>query len=172
MPRTKLARQMPTPFAPFVPRPFLTSPAFPSIARSLEDLRESTNEMIRTTLAGLPEFTVTDWFPAVNVSESKDEFTLTAEIPGLTSKDVSVDCFDGVLTIKGEKVQEETKKEDDRTYHVWERRFGSFQRSFPFPGGIDESKIAAEFKDGVLTVHVPKAEDAKAKHHAIAITEK
>ncbi len=113
-----------------------------------------------------------DWFPAVNVSEADGEFTVTAELPGLAAKDVKVDFCDGTLTIRGEKTEEETKKEDDRKYYRWERQFGSFHRSFPFPGGIDESRIVAEFKDGILAVRLPKAEEAKVKHHEIAITEK
>jgi HSP20 family protein len=172
MPRTKLGRPGATPLAPYLPRPFVPTSLFPSLTRSLGDLQERTNEMIRSAFAGLPELPAFEWFPAVNMSEGKDEFTLTAELPGLAAKDVSIDYCDGVLTIRGEKEQEETKKEDDRKYYMWERRFGSFQRSFPFPGGIDESKITAEFKDGVLTVHMAKAEEAKAKHQTIAIQEK
>ena len=110
------------------------------------------------------------WAPAVNVAETKDEFTVTAELPGLKSDNVTVDFTDGMLTIRGEKIEEHTEKEDDRTYYMWERRFGSFQRTLPFPGGIDDKKIAAEFKDGVLTVHLPKAEEAKPKRQTIPIT--
>jgi HSP20 family protein len=125
-----------------------------------------------SAFAGAPEFPSMDWFPAVNVSEADSEFTVTAELPGLTAKDVTVDFCDGTLTIRGEKTEEETKKENDRKYYRWERQFGSFQRSFPFPGGIDETKIAADFRDGILTVRLPKAEAAKVKHREIAITEK
>jgi HSP20 family protein len=108
----------------------------------------------------------------MNLSEGKNEFTVTAELPGMTAKDVTIDYCDGVLTIRGEKEHEETKEEDDRTYYVWERRFGSFQRALPFPGGIAEDKIAADFKDGVLTVHLPKAEEAKTKKRQITVGEK
>jgi HSP20 family protein len=89
----------------------------------------------------------------------------------MTAADVKVEYSQGVLTVRGEKVKEETK-EDDRKWYMWERRFGSFQRSLPFPGGIDEKKVAAEFKDGVLKVHLPKTEEAKTKHHTIPISEK
>jgi HSP20 family protein len=112
------------------------------------------------------------WAPAVNVAETKDEFSVTAELPGMQAADVSVDFTDGMLTIRGEKVDEHTEKEDDRTYYMWERRFGSFQRTLPFPGGIDDQKIVADFKDGVLTVHLPKAEEVKPKRQTIPIAAK
>lgn len=171
MPRTRLPRRAATAVAPFFPQPFVPPATFPSFSRSLGDLNNRTNEMIAAAFAGLPEFPTTNWFPAVNVSEADTEYTITAELPGMTAKDVSVDFCDGTLTIRGEKVEEETRKENDRKYYRWERQFGSFQRAFPFPGAIDESKIAAEFKDGVLTVRLPKAEEAKVKHREIAITE-
>ena len=107
-----------------------------------------------------------------HIAERKDEFTIPAELSGMKSEDVSVDCTDGMLTIRGEKVSEKTEKEDDRTYYMWERRFGTFQRTLPFPGGIDDKKIAAEFKDGVLNVRLPKTEEVKPKRQAIPIVTK
>jgi HSP20 family protein len=168
MARNKLARRSITPLAPYLPRPFVPTSVFPVLTRSLEEFNERTNEMIRDAFPGFEELA---WFPAVNVSESDDEYTITAELPGLSAKDVTVDYCEGMLTIRGEKQREESKKEHGRTYHSWERQFGSFRRSFPFPGGIAESKIVADFKDGVLTVHLPKAEEAKVKHHKIPIAE-
>jgi len=112
---------------------------------------------------------VEGWMPAVNVAETKDEFVVTAELPGMKAENVAVDFTDGMLTIRGEKVDEHVEKDDDRTYYMWERRFGTFQRTLPFPGGIADQKIAGEFKDGVLTVHVPKAEEAKPKRQTIPI---
>ena len=87
-------------------------------------------------------------------------------------ENVSVDFTDGMLTIRGEKMDEHTTKEDDRTIYMWERRFGSFQRTLPFPGGIDDKKVAADFKDGILTVHLPKVEEVKPKRQTIPITAK
>ncbi len=177
MPHTKITRHRPSltaPFfrAPFIASPFFSTPAFPSLADSAEELSARANEMMKSAFAGFPEFSTMDRFPALNVSEGKDDFTVTAELPGMTAKDVTVDFSDGVLTIRGEKEREETKEEDNRKYYMWERRFGSFQRALPFPGGIAENKIAAEFKDGVLTVHMPKAEEMKTTHRPIPITEK
>ena len=177
MTRTKLTRRRPnlaTQFfrAPLVPAPLFPASGFPSLTQAAEEISERANEMMRAAFAGFPEFPAAEWLPALKVSEAKGEFTVTAELPGMTAKNVTVDYSDGVLTIRGEKEQEETKEEDDRKYYMWERRFGSFQRALPFPGGIAEDRIAAEFKDGVLTVHLPKAEEAKANHRPIPISER
>lgn len=99
-------------------------------------------------------------------------FIITAELPGLTANDVRVDFSDGILTIQGDKTEERTEKEDGMKYHIWERRSGSFQRSFPFPGGVAEDKIKADFKDGVLTIQLPKAAEEQAKRHSIKINAK
>ena len=171
MPRTKLIRRQPATFTPMFPTPFLSRTLSPLTATA-DELLAQADEMMRAAFGTLPIATRGEWFPAVNVSETKDELTITAELPGMSAKDISVDYTDGVLTIKGEKEQETTKEEEERRYYMWERRFGSFQRSLPFPGGIADDKIAAEFKDGVLTVHLPKTEEVKAAPHAIPITEK
>ena len=116
-------------------------------------------------LAGMP------FMPALDVSEQPAEFTVNAELPGLAEKDVSIDFADGVLSIRGEKL-EEKKDEKDKKFYVFERNFGSFQRALPFPGGIDEPNISAEFKDGVLTVHLPKVAEERAKRRPIPIVNK
>jgi HSP20 family protein len=167
MPRTTIIRRRPIAGLPFVPTSFLTGPLF----TRADDLAPRASDLLRAAFGDLAD-TPTEQFPTVNVSEVKDEFTVTAELPGMAAKDVSVEFVDGVLSIHGEKEQEQTKEEDGRKYYVWERRFGSFRRALPFPGGIAEDKIAAEFKDGVLTIHLPKAEEAKAKRFAIPVVTK
>jgi HSP20 family protein len=127
------------------------------------------NKMITSVFGEAPELISVDQFPSLNLSEAKNEFTVTAELPGMTAADVKIDYTDGVLTIRGEKTREETKEDDDRKYYMWERRFGSFQRSIPFPGGIAEDKISADVHDGVLTIHLPKAEEAKTKTREVPI---
>ena len=164
MRNVKLTRR--TPFTPrFLPSPFLAPFDF-------DDLNTTTQQLFEDVFG--KDFAVKSqgWAPAVNVAETKDEFTVTAELPGMKPENVNVDFTDGMLTIKGEKVDEKTEKEDDRTFYMWERRFGTFQRTLPFPGGIDEKKIAAEFKDGVLTVHLLKTEEVKPKRQAIPIVTK
>lgn len=175
MPRTKITRRRSSPplfRTPFFPAPFFSGSDIPSLTQAAEEMNARANEMMQSAFAGFPDFMTAERFPALNVSEAKDEFTVTAELPGMTTTDVNIDYCDGVLTIRGEKEHEEKKEEDGRNYYMWERRFGSFQRALPFPGGIAEDKIAAEYKDGVLTVHLPKAEEAKTNHRPIPISEK
>jgi HSP20 family protein len=167
---TRITRRRPS--APVLFRaPFFSAPGFSSLAQALDEMTSPNNDLLQTAFTGFPEFSIRDQFPVLNASESKTEFTVTAELPGMSAKDVNIDYCDGVLTIKGEKVHEETKKEDDLKFYMWERRFGSFQRALPFPGGIADSKITAEFKDGILTVHLPKAEEDKITSRKIEITQ-
>ena len=106
--------------------------------------------------------------PAVDVCEREKEYEITAELPGMDSSNVEVKLSDGVLTIKGEK--EEQKEEKQKDYHVSERRFGSFQRSFELPEGIDEDKIQASFEKGVLTIKLPKGPEAQKPEKKIPIS--
>ena len=112
--------------------------------------------------SGMTARTAGDWTPAVNVVETPDTFELTAELPGLGVEDVEIDFQNDVLSIRGEKVEVRTEEDDKRRYHMWERRSGSFQRSFTLPG-IDGEKIAASFVDGVLKIELPKAAETKAR---------
>ena len=170
MSSTRLTRRRPTALrAPFFPMSLFPADGFDSLGRAAADLSMRADEMMRSTFPDFPEL-MSDRFPAMNLSESKDEFTITAELPGMQEKDVTVEYCDGVLTIRGEKEREEKKEEDERKYFLWERTFGSFQRSLPFPGGIAEDKISAGFKNGVLTVHVPKAEEASSSTRTIPVT--
>lgn len=166
MSRMKLTRRS----FPFTPR-FLPSPMFAPFD-DYGELGARTRQLFDEVFGKEFPAQAQGWAPAVNVAETKDEFTVTAELPGMKAADVSVDFTDGMLTIRGEKVDEHTEKEDDRTYYMWERRFGSFQRTLPFPGGIDDQKIVADFKDGVLAVHLPKAEEVKPKRQTIPIAAK
>jgi len=99
--------------------------------------------------------------PAVDVIEKEDAYEITAELPGLDEKDVEVKLSNHTLTIKGEKTEARTEKQAD--YYLSERRFGSFQRSFRVPEGVDTNKIDANFTKGVLTVKLPKTAEAKAE---------
>lgn len=103
------------------------------------------------------------WMPAVNVTETKDELMLTAELPGMNEENVSVDLENNVLTISGEKSETRTEGDEDFRYHVWERRFGSFQRSFTLPRSVKGDEIRATFDNGILTIHMPKVPEAKGR---------
>ncbi|OJY76139.1 MAG: hypothetical protein BGP12_01145 [Rhodospirillales bacterium 70-18] len=92
--------------------------------------------------------------PAVDVTEDAAAFVVTAELPGMTEKDVEVSVVGGMLTLKGEKRQE--KEEHKKDFYLTERSFGSFERSFSLPDGVDDDKVGARFTNGVLTVILPK----------------
>ena len=102
-----------------------------------------------------------EWAPSLDVSESKDEIIVKAELPGMDVKDIDISLSGGILIIKGEKKQE--KEQKDENYHVIERSYGAFSRSIRLPQEVESEKIAAKYKDGVLRVTLPKSEKAKAK---------
>lgn len=105
--------------------------------------------------------TVTQWSPPVDILEDEKEFLVKAELPDIKKDDVHVTVENGVLTISGERKFE--KEESNKRYHRVERSYGSFTRSFSLPDGSDPGKVRAEFKDGVLRVHMLKSEQAKPK---------
>jgi HSP20 family protein len=100
-------------------------------------------------------------FPSVDISETPQEYVLRAEIPGMSKADTKLSIHNNVLTISGEK-KTETKHEDKKVHRV-ESYYGSFQRSFTLPDAIKADKVSASYKDGVLVITVPKAEEAKEK---------
>jgi HSP20 family protein len=97
--------------------------------------------------------------PAVDVTESDKAYDVTVELPGMDEKNIEVKVSNGALTIKGEKQDEKEEKKKD--YYLHERHFGSFERSFTMPEGVDADKIEASFKKGVLTVMLPKKPEAQ-----------
>ena len=96
------------------------------------------------------------WTPAVDVQENQNELRLDLELPGMNPEEVEITADNGVLTIRGEKKFERKEGEDSR-YHVVERSYGSFLRSFQLPQGLDESRIEATCNNGILSVHIPKS---------------
>ena len=115
---------------------------------------------------------LTDWkasfhAPAVDIAEKDNEFEITAEIPGMDEKDIDVSLANGSLIIKGEKKSE--KEEKKKNYYLSERHYGSFERQFPLPEGVDRDKIAATFQKGVLTLTLPKTAEARRGKRKIAI---
>ena len=108
------------------------------------------------------------WSPAVNVEEGADELLLTAELPGLREEDVNVDIENNILTIRGEKREAREEGDEEQKYHVRERRYGSFRRTFTLPRSVQADAIQAEFDDGILTIRLPKAPEAKSRSIEIA----
>jgi HSP20 family protein len=115
----------------------------------------------RAANGGQEVMTVTEWAPSVDIIEDDKEWLLKADLPEVKKEDVKVTVEKGVLTITGERKFE--KEEKDKRYHRIERSYGNFLRSFTLPDAADGSKVNAEFKDGVLKVHLPKGEQARPK---------
>ncbi len=113
--------------------------------------------------------TATRWSlaPAIDLAEKEKEYEITAELPGLDEKDIEVKVTNHTLTIRGEKKEEREEKQKD--YHISERRYGSFQRSFRLPEGVEANKIEADFSKGVLKVKLPKSADAQEPEKKITI---
>src|SRR6266498_5271394 len=107
------------------------------------------------------EITLPEWTPLADITEDEKEYLIKAELPEMKKEDVKVTVENGVLTISGERKFE--KEEKKKKYHRVERSYGTFMRSFTLPEDADFNKVNAEFKDGVLTVHVPKSEHAQPK---------
>jgi len=143
-------------------RPFLAfrreiEPLHREIDRLFEDFwRGATRQSL------LPEpWALGEVAPRVDETEDEKAYHVTVELPGMDEKDVEVVMSEGMLTIRGEKKQEQEEKGKD--FYRKERTYGSFRRVLPIPGEIDESKIAASFKKGLLTIDLPKTEQARKK---------
>jgi HSP20 family protein len=101
------------------------------------------------------------WAPEVDIEESREGYLLKAELPGIKQEDIKISITDNQLVIRGEKRRE--VEQSDTTYHRVERVYGTFERAFTLTKAVRADKIEALYRDGVLEVHVPKAEEAKAR---------
>jgi HSP20 family protein len=99
--------------------------------------------------------------PEADVIETKDQIRVLVELPGMEAKDIDLSLEKSVLTVSGEKREERDGEDDARTYHLSERRWGRFSRSFVLPREVEQDGIDAHFKDGVLTITIPKSEQAR-----------
>jgi HSP20 family protein len=108
-----------------------------------------------------------EWAPSLDMSESKDNFVVKAEVPGIDAKDIDISLTGDVLTIRGEKKQEKEEREED--YHLIERSHGSFSRSVRLPAEVESNKIRASYKNGILNITLPKSEKVKAKEVKIKV---
>jgi HSP20 family protein len=108
-----------------------------------------------------------EWLPSLDVSETKNELVVKAEVPGMDPKNIDISLSDGMLTIKGEKKQEREEKEAD--YHLVERSYGAFTRSVQLPTEIQSDRISASYKNGILKITLPKSEEARKKEIKIKV---
>lgn len=132
-----------------------TRPDWPTAFRDLE----GRINRVFNNLGFEPEQAGVAWTPAVDLHEGEDAYTLEADLPGLGKDDIQLSITDDVVTLKGTRKQENEKRTEG--YHRIERVYGSFQRSFRIPGGIDARKVDASFEHGVLRVTLPKPEERK-----------
>ncbi len=139
--------------------------------RELEEMSNRLSRILsRTPVAkegGKEEMTVAEWTPLVDITEDDKEYLIKAELPEVKKEDVKLNIHDDVLSISGERTHE--KEEKGRKYHRVERAYGSFVRSFTLPEDADAAKVAAEYKDGILKVHLPKSEKAKPRSIEVKI---
>jgi HSP20 family protein len=137
--------------------------------RDLNMLQDRMNRMFddagRTWRTDEPAATTT-WSPAVDIFETEGEIVVKAELPGMERKDIGLNLENNVLTVRGER--RFTKETKDDNYHRIERSYGTFSRSFSIPATVDEEKIRADYRDGVLKIVLPKKEQAKPKQIRIA----
>lgn len=134
----------------------------------LSSLRDEVNRLFDFTWPSRDSGLFSGWSPALDVFDDKDNFVVTVELPGLKKEEINLSLHDGVLTISGERKHERDEKEGG-TFRS-ERYFGKFQRSVTLPAAVDANKVAANYKDGVLTVELPKAEEAKPKQIAVSVS--
>jgi HSP20 family protein len=127
----------------------------------LEDVQNRLSSLFGRRTNGRDEITLADWAPLADITEDDKEYVIKAELPDVKKEDVKVTVENGTLTISGERRFE--KEEKKKKYHRVERSYGSFVRSFTLPDQADASKVKAEFKNGMLTVRLPKSERAKPK---------
>ena len=140
--------------------------AFPS---DMFSLRREMNRMFDNFFHGVDEPSLFNgsWVPAVDVAEEDDAYVVKVELPGVNKEDVKITLESNILTIRGEKKAENDVQQ--KNYHRTERTYGSFQRSFTLPTIVKNDKIDAVYKDGILTVSLPKAEEAKPKQIEVKV---
>ena len=148
-------------------RPALTT--WPGLGR-LSDLRDEIDRLFESPFGELTRTSqlLSGWTPALDVYEDKDHFIVKAELPGMKKEDIEVSFHDGGLSISGER-KSETTHEDAEVYRA-ERFFGRFQRTVTVPTPVAVDKAKASYQDGVLTVALPKTEEAKPKHIDVSVS--
>ncbi|MHC4452373.1 MAG: Hsp20/alpha crystallin family protein [Planctomycetota bacterium] len=131
------------------------------------NVQEAFRDMLETWPFGERQaLSVADWTPSCNVSESPEEYRVEAELPGVKQENVERNVEHRVLTLRGERREE--KEEKGKKYHRTESSYGSFMRSFTLPDDADEANVDAEYKDGLLTVRIPRTTPTKSPKRALS----
>jgi HSP20 family protein len=136
----------------------------------LSNLREEMDRLFETPLAGIVPSSnlLSGWTPALDVYEDKDNFVVKAELPGMKKEGINVSLQEGTLSISGER-KSESKHEESEVCRA-ERYFGRFQRTVSLPAAVAADKVNAKYKDGILTVTLPKTEESKPKQIDVAVS--
>jgi len=137
----------------------------------LDVLRKEMDSVLNSFMGDVSptrEDTSTSWYPMVDIYESDDKYVISAEFAGVDKNDVKINISENNLTLKGEKKETEIKDKNSR-YHRRERVYGNFQRTFSLPNQIDPNAVTADFKNGLLTITLPKKEEVKPKEIPISI---
>ena len=132
------------------------------------NLRDHLNRLFELSGDGRPAESFGDWAPALDAFEDKDKYVVSVELPGMKKEDINVTVHDGILTVSGERRHEKDVKEG--TVHRTERYYGKFSRSVSLPAVVKSDKVAAAYKDGILSIEIPKAEEAKPKQIEVKIS--
>jgi HSP20 family protein len=136
--------------------------------RELSSIQNELNRLFGRTFTGEVGEREAAWVPAVDIAETQERFLITAELPGVEPEDVDISVENSVLTLRGERKFYRETKEDD--FHRIERRFGAFARSITLPSTADPERINASFDAGLLTIEVPKREEAKPRKIQVKAT--
>jgi HSP20 family protein len=134
---------------------------WPAFGR-LSNLRDEIDRLFESPLAEWPSQVFSGWTPALDMHEDKDNIIVHAELPGMKKEDIDISLHEGCLSISGERKSE--KEHKDAEVYRSERFVGRFQRTVSLPSAVDAEKVKASYKDGVLTITLPKTEEAKPKH--------
>lgn len=136
--------------------------SFP-VPRAIDRLQREMNRafdgFFRGDLLDTGSMSTSAWTPAIDISETNDSYIIRAELPGIKKDGVKITMHNNVITIRGEKKNDVEKKEEN--YHVVERSYGSFERSFTLPGTVRSETVDARFDDGILSITLPKTKEAK-----------
>lgn len=133
---------------------------------ALRDLESRMNRLFKDSPL-LSEWPTFEWVPSADLRETADAYLLDVDVPGMKKDDIELSVVDNYITVKGERKHE--SREEREGYHLYERHYGSFQRSFEIAGGFDADKITARYENGVLHLTIPKREEAKPKQIEVKV---
>jgi HSP20 family protein len=137
--------------------------------REMEDLMRGMQRVFYSLPAKTDEsMSLADWSPSVDIAEDDKEYVVKAELPQVKKEDIKVSVEDGILSISGERKVE--KEETNLKFHRIERAYGRFERTFSLPDETDSDKVTSEYKEGILTIHLPKSPSVKPASHVIPVS--